>query len=75
MGCAAVPGSRNAAGADGKEWVHTITCTYPGAGTVVAAHFHCHAPTCLTFQMYRDWSGTHGELFCEETPVFGGTGE
>ena len=24
--------------------------------------------------MYRDWNGTHGNVLCEETPVYGGTG-
>ena len=74
MGCEAVPGSANPHGAEGKEWVHTITGTYAGSGTVVAAHFHCHAPTCLSMRMYRDWNGTHGTLLCEEKPIYGGTG-
>lgn len=58
---------------DGR-WVHTITGTYKVQGTVVAAHFHCHAPTCLSMKLYRDWNGTHGQLMCHEVPVYGGTG-
>lgn len=65
MGCTKEP--------DGR-WVHTIHGTYQGLGQVVAAHFHCHAPTCLSMKMYRDWNGTHGNLLCEERPVYGGTG-
>eukprot|EP00928_Gymnodinium_smaydae_P089563 TRINITY_DN7350_c0_g6_i1.p1 TRINITY_DN7350_c0_g6~~TRINITY_DN7350_c0_g6_i1.p1 ORF type:complete len:782 (-),score=96.02 TRINITY_DN7350_c0_g6_i1:86-2431(-) len=57
-------------GPDGR-WIHTITGTYTGQGSLVAAHFHCHAPTCVSMQMYRNWNGTHGELICEERPVYG----
>ncbi len=65
-------------------WQHTITGTYNGTGKLVAAHFHCHAPACLSVAMYRcprslvesgqvcD-AGT-GELICEERPVYGGHG-
>merc|ERR1719281_1303179 len=60
---------------DNGNWVHTITGTYKVSGTIVSAHFHCHAPTCLSFTMYRDWNGTHGEVLCEERPVYGGTGQ
>jgi hypothetical protein len=66
-------------------WQHTITGTYNGTGKLVAAHFHCHAPACLSVAMYRcprslvaagqvcD-AGT-GELLCEERPVYGGHGK
>eukprot|EP00946_MAST-07B_sp_MAST-7B-sp1_P004075 g4075.t1 len=66
-------------------WQHTITGTYNGTGKLVAAHFHCHAPACLSVAMYRcprslvasgqvcD-AGT-GELLCEERPVYGGHGD
>jgi len=57
------------------DWIHTITGTYTGNDYMVAAHFHCHAPTCQSIKMYRDWNGTHGELMCEERPVYGGTGQ
>ena len=40
-GCKAVPGSSNPHGAEGKEWIHTITGTYKASGKLVAAHFHC----------------------------------
>merc|ERR1711959_447630 len=71
-GCKAVPGSSNPHGAEGKEWIHTITGTYKASGKLVAAHFHCHAPTCLSVAMYRNDTG---ELLCVERPVYGGTGQ
>lgn len=61
-------------------WTHTITGTYTGGGKLSAAHFHCHAPMCLTMQMYRCnksvpvCNRTTGELICREDPVYGGTG-
>lgn len=66
--------------ADGM-WVHTIRGTYKGSGSLVAAHFHCHAPTCLQMAMYRCdnsikvCNATTGELLCNQEPVFGGTGK
>lgn len=62
--------------ADGS-WVHTITGTFNGSGRLSAAHFHCHAPTCLSIAMYRCPKGTKvcnastGELLCKEEPIFG----
>lgn len=53
-------------------WIHTITGTYKGGGKLVAAHFHCHAPTCLSMTMYRNDTG---EVICEERPVYGGKGQ
>lgn len=66
MGC-----SKNADG----TWIHTIHGTYGGNGKLVAAHFHCHAPTCLSMKMYRCnksievCNSTTGELICAEMPV------
>ena len=37
----------------GRGWVHTINGTFEGGGRLAAAHFHCHAPTCLSVAMYR----------------------
>ena len=60
-------------------WIHTITGTYQGSGQLAAAHFHCHAPTCLSIAMYRCdknvtvCNATNGELLCEERPIYGGT--
>ena len=55
---------------NGVDWIHTIKGTYEGHGSLVAAHFHCHAPTCLSVKMYRNDTG---ELLCEERPIYGGT--
>jgi hypothetical protein len=65
---------------DKGNWIHTIHGTYTGGGKLVAAHFHCHAPTCLFMAMYRCnksievCNSTTGELICKETPLYGGTG-
>jgi len=62
--------------ADGS-WVHTITGTFVGKGRLSAAHFHCHAPTCLSIAMYRCpngtkvCNGTTGQLLCKEETIFG----
>lgn len=58
-------------GADGT-WVHTIMGTFKGSGHPVAAHMHCHAPTCLSMATYNNKTG---ELICMERPVYGGTGK
>jgi len=61
-------------------WLHTITGTFTGGGKLVAAHFHCHAPTCISMQMFECASGTTvcnnatGKLLCREDPLYGGTG-
>eukprot|EP00403_Amphidinium_massartii_P006684 CAMPEP_0178382090 /NCGR_PEP_ID=MMETSP0689_2-20121128/6317_1 /TAXON_ID=160604 /ORGANISM="Amphidinium massartii, Strain CS-259" /LENGTH=525 /DNA_ID=CAMNT_0020002289 /DNA_START=98 /DNA_END=1675 /DNA_ORIENTATION=- len=68
MGCTQSP--------DGN-WVHTITGTFSAKGRLVAAHFHCHAPTCLSVALYRCPAHTHvcnatnGELLCREEPGYG----
>lgn len=36
----------------------------------VAAHYHCHAPTCLSLEI---WNNRTGELLCREVPYHGGT--
>ena len=38
---------------------------------IAAAHFHCHAPTCLAMEI---WNNKTGELVCRQEPVYGGTG-
>eukprot|EP00932_Pfiesteria_piscicida_P019557 SRR837773.6383.p1 GENE.SRR837773.6383~~SRR837773.6383.p1 ORF type:complete len:449 (+),score=10.76 SRR837773.6383:63-1409(+) len=65
---------------NGYGWIHTITGTFKGGGSLVLANFHCHAPTCLSMAMYKCPAGTEvcnattGELLCEEKPVYGGSG-
>merc|ERR1719329_2061745 len=58
-----VPGCSR--GPDGR-WLHKITGTFKGGGYLLAAHFHCHAPTCYSMTMYKNWNGTHGDVLCEE---------
>jgi hypothetical protein len=67
--------------ADGS-WIHTLHGTYPASGSLSAAHFHCHAPTCLSMAMYLCKAGdknctasTAERLLCREDPVYGGTGK
>jgi hypothetical protein len=60
--------------ADGN-WVHTIQGQWkpsPSNINIVAMHFHCHAPTCLSVALYNNKTG---ELICEEKPIYGGTGK
>jgi len=63
---ASVPGCEQTV--DGN-WVHTITGTFEGKGKLVAAHFHCHAPTCLSVTMYDNKTGA---VICREDPIYGG---
>jgi hypothetical protein len=55
-------------GADGS-WVHTVVgiqrpSTHPGS-QLVAAHMHCHAPTCLSMSIANNATG---EMICEQRP-------
>jgi len=63
-----VPGCSK--GSDGT-WVHTITGhmqTNLQSARPVVGHFHCHAPTCLSMQLFNNDTG---ELLCEEVSRFG----
>ena len=73
---------RCAAGTPAARCVHTITGLFevdrisgaPPQGMrrkLVAAHFHCHAPTCLSVEL---WNNATGALLCRERAVYGGTG-
>lgn len=68
-------------GTPAKDCVHEITGTFDVDGVfhtgnqkvnLVAAHFHCHAPTCLDMAVYNNKTG---ELLCKEVAVYGGTGQ
>ena len=59
----------------------TEQCTHEISGTIVppgtdyhfvAAHYHCHAPTCLSLEI---WNNRTGELLCKEVPYHGGAAE
>lgn len=56
---------------DGR-WIHTIVGTFKGQGQPVAAHMHCHAPTCLSMAVYNNATG---QLICMEKPIYGGAGQ
>ena len=64
---------RCAAGTPTEQCTHEETGTYTMGGTdlhLVAAHFHCHAPTCLS-QELRYGNSSAGELICKEEPYHG----
>ena len=68
-----------AAGTPPSQCTHSVTGTvtppFPptdGAGAAyhfVAAHYHCHAPTCLSIEMR--YGNETGPLICKETPYHG----
>jgi len=74
-----------APGTPTKDCVHSISGLGMFAGPrapsgpdmrLVAAHFHCHAPTCLSIALYSCNPSVHTEcanrtLLCEERPVYG----
>jgi len=67
---------------DGKTWVHTISGGTIANATLVTLNFHCHAPTCMSMEVYACEKGTlltncnatTGKLLCKQEPVYGGTG-
>ena len=64
VGCSRAP--------DGT-WIYTTHGLMKGgAGKLVAAHMHCHAPTCLSMSMTNNKTG---EVICREVPIYGGTGK
>lgn len=67
-----------------EECQHEINGTVvPGGSNThfVAAHYHCHAPTCLSMEIWTNSTGelrcevgggcTGGELLCREEPYYG----
>eukprot|EP00658_Telonema_sp_P-2_P069144 TRINITY_DN5822_c0_g1_i8.p1 TRINITY_DN5822_c0_g1~~TRINITY_DN5822_c0_g1_i8.p1 ORF type:complete len:381 (+),score=61.25 TRINITY_DN5822_c0_g1_i8:452-1594(+) len=62
-------------------WIHTVVGSTMGQHNFSALNFHCHAPTCLSMEVYRcdrsvsvgDCNSSVGELICREEPVYGGT--
>eukprot|EP00931_Biecheleriopsis_adriatica_P087805 TRINITY_DN62221_c0_g1_i1.p1 TRINITY_DN62221_c0_g1~~TRINITY_DN62221_c0_g1_i1.p1 ORF type:complete len:638 (-),score=78.15 TRINITY_DN62221_c0_g1_i1:87-1958(-) len=63
-------------------WVHTIKGNRLGSRTFVSLNNHCHAPTCLSTEVYvcpkgtalSDCNATVGKLICRTAPIYGGTG-
>lgn len=63
------------------QWIHTIQGAFIPRqnGRLVAAHFHCHAPTCLSMSLYMCESGTPledctaqtGQLLCHQQASYG----
>lgn len=67
---------------DGTTWIHTITGGTIANDTLITLNFHCHAPTCLSMEVYacekgtlvKDCNATSGKLICKQEPVYGGSG-
>ena len=63
-------------------WVHTISGGTVGNDTLITLNFHCHAPTCLSMEVYacekgtvlKDCNASTGKLLCRQEPVYGGSG-
>ena len=66
-----VPGCSK--GEDGT-WVHTVVgiqkASEHAGSELVAAHMHCHAPTCLSMSIANNETG---EMICEQRPTYGGS--
>lgn len=57
-------------GEDGT-WVHTVVGIQKPStsGDIAVAHFHCHAPTCLSMSIANNDTG---EVLCQSFPTYGG---
>ena len=63
------------------NWIHTISGSKYGKHHFVSLNFHCHAPTCLSMEVYAcsknislsNCNATTGTLLCKQKPVYGGT--
>lgn len=64
-------------------WIYTVTGNHIGKHTFVSLNNHCHAPTCLSVEVYacsktvplEQCSTTNGKLICRTAPVYGGSGD
>ena len=62
-----------------QGWIHTIRGNVIGVRTFAALNFHCHAPTCLSMEVWmcdqdtdlKDCNETVGKLLCREKPIHG----
>lgn len=56
---------------DDCECIHTITYHFTmGPTRLLYAGGHCHAPACISIELYHNLTGTP-ELVCRQLPVFG----
>lgn len=75
------PGIKGCSLVDGT-WIHTVSGSMMGNHTFVTLNNHCHAPTCLSVQVFACAKGTRledcnaatGKLICQTSPVYGGSG-
>lgn len=57
---------------DDCECIHTIVYKWTVSNMrLIYAGGHCHAPACITMELYRNDTGHEMELLCRQTPVFG----
>jgi len=81
-GCSFEVVNNEVSGETKHRWVHTIRGTFQAnkhVGRLVAAHFHCHAPTCLRTALYlcdddvdgnqQGCNETTGTLLCQQDTV------
>ena len=62
----------NCPGGDNCECVHSISFKWTVSNMrLIYAGGHCHAPSCIKMQLYRNDSGHEMELLCEQIPVYG----
>mmetsp|Transcript_19469 Transcript_19469/g.23306 ORF Transcript_19469/g.23306 Transcript_19469/m.23306 type:complete len:842 (-) Transcript_19469:99-2624(-) len=55
------------------ECIHTITYHWKMLfhAKLIYAGGHCHAPACISMELYRNDTGHEMELMCRQEPVFG----
>ncbi|XP_045181704.2 uncharacterized protein LOC123540595 [Mercenaria mercenaria] len=57
---------------DDCECVHTITFKWTVSNIrLIYAGGHCHAPACISMELYRNDTGHEMELLCRQVPVYG----
>lgn len=69
------PGTKctgNCPDGDDCKCVHTITFKWTVSNIrLIYAGGHCHAPACISMELYRNDTGHEMELLCRQVPVYG----
>ncbi|KAL4225559.1 hypothetical protein ACF0H5_016247 [Mactra antiquata] len=59
-------------GGEDCECIHTITYKWTVSNIrLIYAGGHCHAPSCISMELYRNDTGHNMELLCRQVPVYG----
>lgn len=62
----------NCPNGDDCECVHTIVFKWTVSNMrLIYAGGHCHAPACISMELYRNDTGHEMELLCRQIPVYG----